>query len=84
MDGGNTNGYPDNSPDRELRATLHMISYLKNDIAKLKAKLDETRKLILDDNICIDEKKKVVFVDIHTESVNYSMNRFYIKMLKGG
>ena len=78
---GHSDGHPDENPNRELISALNTISHLKNDIAKLKSKLDRTRQIVLDDNICINEKKKIVLIDMHIEHVSSSIDRLAVKSL---
>jgi hypothetical protein len=80
---GHSSGYPDEAPDRELRSAMNTISYLKNDIDKLKAKLDKTRKLVLDETLIDAEKRKTVLIDIHVEKVGNSMDKLFIRACRG-
>lgn len=77
-------GYPDDMPDRELRAAISTISHLKNDITKLQSKLNKTRELVLNDTISNEEKKRVVLIDIHIEKVENSMLKQAVLACRGG
>jgi len=64
---GHSNGYPDDSPDREIKSALNTINRLEYDIRKLTDKLRETRQIVLDDTLSIAEKKRIVLIDMHCE-----------------
>lgn len=80
---GNSDGYPDEIPNIELRSALNTIEYLKNDIKKITDKLSKTRQIILDDTVSIAEKKKIVKIDIHIENIGDSMNRLAMMSMYG-
>jgi len=75
---GHSCGYPDDSPDREIRSALNTINRLEYDIRKLTDKLRKTRQIVLDDTLSIAEKKRIVLIDMHCEVFQDSLNNLAV------